>query len=103
VDDRPAPRRARLASSPSQSDTLTSVKWNPSAGRIAGGVTVLSGTITVSVALAAAFATFVLAGTTFTIVSGPAGGTTVNFTYNGTQSAEYIKSLFQIGAKLAFS
>jgi hypothetical protein len=103
VDDRPAPRRPRLTSSSSQSDTLASVKWNPSAGRLSGGVTVLSGTITVSVALAAAFATFVLSGTTFTIVSGPAGGTTVSFTYNGTQSGEYIKSLFQIGARLVFA
>ncbi|WP_257169107.1 hypothetical protein [Bradyrhizobium sp. SRS-191] len=91
---------AYLSDSNGQVDYLKSVSWNSSAFTDAE-FTYLSGTITVTTALTAAFAFFVLANTTFTINS-IVGGTTVNFTYSGSQNAQVIKDMFIAGAQLFF-
>jgi hypothetical protein len=53
--------------------------------------------------LIAAFAVFVLSGVTFVISRAPVGGTTVMFSYSGSESAKAIKDLFVAGAELFFS
>lgn len=59
--------------------------------------------MTVGTAVSAVFAVFLLGGITFTITSAPTGGTTVNFTYSGTQSASTIRALFQVGTPITMS
>jgi hypothetical protein len=64
----------------------------------------LNGTLAVTIAATALFATFVLSGITFSLVNpGGAGTTSFNFTYTGTQSAAYIQGLFATGANITFS
>ena len=99
-----------------QKDTVKSVSWQShqvqtnTVWEADGGLPetqiniVLVGRMTVAIAATALFATFVLSGITFTLNNpGGAGTTTYNFTYNGTQSAAYIQSLFATGANITFS
>ncbi len=93
-----------------QKDTVNSVHWDSSsvtalaAEEDAAGYetnTYLTGTITVAVALTAGFAYFVLSGTQFSVTS-VSGGTTVNFSYNGSESATNIQNLLVAGAEIIF-
>lgn len=99
-----------------QKDTVKAVSWQShqvqtnTSWDVDGGLPetqiniVLNGRLTVAIAATALFATFVLSGITFTLVNpGGAGSTSFNFTYNGTQSAAYIHSLFTTGANITFS
>ncbi len=79
-------------------DKVIHVRWNKKG---AENDTFLSGTITVQTAVAVGFAVFVLSGVYFSVQK-ITGGTTVDFTYNGTQSAEFIKSLLVAGAEVIF-
>lgn len=85
---------------PMMQNMVTSVRWN--AGEPANeGMTVLTGTLTVAVALSAPFHRFILAGIVFNIAGSAVGGTVVPFSYNGTQSAAAIRNLVVAGAKIA--
>lgn len=98
---------AYLSDGSLQQDNVTSVRWDSQldaqdaldADEV--NLTILSGTITVGVALTAAFGYFLLSGTSFTVNS-IVGGTTVNFTYNGTLSAQAVKDLLVAGAQVVF-
>ncbi|MBC9034706.1 hypothetical protein IAG41_20140 [Sphingomonas sp. JC676] len=98
---------AYLADGTVQKETVKSVHWNGSAQAEAveegegAPMTFLTGSITVGVALTATFAFFALSGVYFTVTS-VTGGTTVNFTYNGTQSAQAIHDLLVTGAQVIF-
>ena len=84
-----------------QQDTITSVTWN--SGEVICsdvGLITLSGSLTVTVALAAAFTYFVLSGVNFNIVGSSQGETSFNFTYDGALSAQYVKDLFVTGANI---
>jgi hypothetical protein len=83
-----------------QVDYLKSVTWTSNVSADTE-FTFLTGSITVSAALTAAFAFFVLSNTQFTVNS-IVGGTTVNFTYSGAQNIQVIKDMFVVGAKLVF-
>lgn len=92
-----------LSSTSSQTDYVKKVSWKASTSYYSDAdteLTFLAGTITVTTALAAAFSVFVLSGVSFNIQGGTAGLTTFNFTYNGTLSAEAVKSLFVAGAQI---
>lgn len=86
-----------------QQDMVAGVTWNSGLTATEATQTVLKGKLTVSVALAAAFTVFVLAGITFTITNAVTGSTQFEFTYNGTESVEHIKALFELGARIALS
>lgn len=92
---------AYLDSGKAQTDTLDSVHWDATAAAD-GGDTYLSGTVTVTTALTAAFGFFVLSGVQFRIERPESGVTSFRFSYSGTKSADAIKSLFKAGAKLVF-
>jgi len=86
-----------------QEDTVVSVRWksSPAMGdEAAPALTFLAGTLTVTTALIAAFTYFVLSGVEFQIASAPVGGTTIDFTYSGNQSAAAIQALFTAGAQV---
>jgi hypothetical protein len=92
---------AYLSKGKNQTDALVNVHWNSSASAIGENEIVLTGTLTVTAALTAAYTYFVLSGVTFDVKSG-SSGTTVNFSYSGAQSADKIKALFKAGAQLIF-
>ena len=92
---------AYLSKGKSQTDALVAVHWNSSTFAVEGNEVVIAGTLTVATALTAAFTYFILSGIKFDIKSQPSG-TTVNFSYNGGKSAQYIQSLFTAGASLIF-
>ena len=85
-----------------QEEELVSVIWDEQDLDGSHADTFLSGTLTVSSALVAGFAFFILGGINFHINSAPVGGTTVSFTYSGSESAETIKKLFVAGAEIWF-
>lgn len=83
----------------SQTDKVVAVTWSISvtwrkAAEPEAELTLLNGTLTVATALTAAFAYFVLSGVKFHINRAPVGGTTIDFTYSGDQSAAAIQALF---------
>jgi hypothetical protein len=84
-----------------QTDVVQSVHWNQMAAAPEGLFTYLSGTLTVSTALGAAFTFFVLSGVQFSIVNSQPGQTTFAFRYSGTRSARAVMGLFRAGAQLA--
>jgi hypothetical protein len=86
-----------------QTDVLASVTWDNISVDGSEGGTHLTGTLTVTTALTAAFAVFILAGVTFNVTSSTRGSTRVRFSYSGTRSAQAIKDLFVAGASLFFS
>ncbi|HEY3568614.1 MAG TPA: hypothetical protein VGP73_11835 [Thermoanaerobaculia bacterium] len=95
--------RYLLSGSKEQEDTVVSVEWKDSSAlgdEAAAALTFLVGTLTVGTALSAAFTYFVLSGVRFQITRAPVGGTTVDFTYSGTQSANAIKDLLTAGAQI---
>lgn len=83
-------------------DTLKAVRWNPSSSDAKDNLTYLTGTITVTTALTASFAYFVLSGISFSIDKTLNGGTTFHFSYSGPKGADAIKALFTAGAQLLF-
>jgi hypothetical protein len=88
-----------------QKVTVKTVKWADRSDMrgdevAAPTLTFLTGALTVTTALAAAFTYFVLSGVEFNITSGPAGGTTIDFTYSGEQSAAAIQNLLKAGADI---
>jgi hypothetical protein len=83
-------------------DTLKSVTWDNLLEDGSLGNPVVSGTVTVTTALGAAFTYFVLSGVQFSIDKPAAGATTFHFSYSGTKSSSAVKSLFTAGAKLLF-
>jgi hypothetical protein len=97
---------AYLADASVQQDIVKSVSW-PKQLASQGvttedeAMTILTGQITVATALTASFAYFIISGVNFTINSTPTG-TTVNFTYSGSLSAQAIKDLVVAGAKAVF-
>ena len=97
---------AYLESDKVQKDEVTSVSWPKQEvlkAAVEGGETdtYLTGTITVASALAASFAYFIISGVQFTITR-IAGGTTVEFSYSGQQSATAIKELVAAGVNALF-
>jgi hypothetical protein len=96
---------AYLADGSVQSDNVTAVHWTSNRLAAIGEQsefaenTYLTGSITVGVALTAAFTYFVLSGVNFTVNSS-AGQTTVDFVYNGTLSAQHIQSLLVAGVNV---
>lgn len=88
------------ASGSSQQDQIEKVVWHRSYSELDTGNIVLSGTLTVATALAAAFTYFVLIGVTFSINGSTAGATTFNFTYSGTLSAQAVQALFAPGSNI---
>jgi hypothetical protein len=94
---------AQLDSGSVTADTLVSVHWDRSLeGVDPADITFLTGTITVAVALGAAFSFFILSGLRFDIKGSTRGATTVQFSYSGPQSAPAVKNLFVAGAHLVF-
>jgi hypothetical protein len=91
--------KARLAGR--QTDTLQGVYWL-SGPDPDSDYTYLTGQITVSQAVTAAFAFFVLSGVTFAIDENARGQRTFKFSYSGPEAAKKIKSLFKAGATLLF-
>jgi hypothetical protein len=83
-----------------QDDTVVKVVWHSQVRTAEVGEVVLAGTLTVGTALTAAFTAFVLSGIRFSIKRAPVGGTTIEFSYSGSRSADFVKSLFQAGAQL---
>lgn len=86
-----------------QEDRVVYVKWKDSAAtgdEAAAALTFLSGTLTVTTALVAAFTIFVLSGVEFQITGDPTGARTFDFTYSGNQSASAIQALFTAGAQI---
>jgi hypothetical protein len=78
-----------------QQDTIDTVKWT--SGEVIESETgniKLTGTLTVKVALAAAFTYFLLSGVKFNIFGSSQGVTSFNFTYDGSLSANHVKDLF---------
>jgi len=102
------PANVEAKPSASQTDKITTVTWAkyslaPESDMSATAITLI-GTITVAIAATALFATFVLSGITFSLVSpGGAGATSFNFTYTGTKSAAYIQGLLVAGANITFN
>lgn len=92
---------AYLSKGKNQTDALVNVHWNSNVSAIGENEILLTGTLTVTAALTAAYTYFVLSGVTFDVKSG-SSGTTVNFSYSGAQSADKIKALFKAGAQLIF-
>ncbi|WP_294334460.1 hypothetical protein [uncultured Sphingomonas sp.] len=95
-----------------QQDTVKSVYWKNTTEALDAETeeegeaalltnTFLTGTVTVTAALTAAFTYFVLSGVQFTVIGNPQG-TTVNFTYNGTMSAQAVQNLLVAGAQIVF-
>jgi hypothetical protein len=92
---------AYLSEGDIQTDTVVAVHWNSSTGERNG--VVISGTLTVATALTAAFTYFILSGTKIKFeTTSESGATTLNFRYDGSQSAKYIQSIMTAGAKLIF-
>jgi hypothetical protein len=85
-----------------ESTTIVAVRWDAKDARMLAGDGVLTGTLTVATALAAAFAYFILAGTKFSVTSDTTGTTTFDFSYNGPGAADHIMGLFTHGAPLSF-
>jgi len=96
-----------------QQDTVKSVYWKNTTAALDAAIeeeqdaalltnTFLTGTITVTAALTAAFTYFVLSGVQFTVTGTSGQGTSVNFSYNGTQSAQAIQNLLVAGAQIVF-
>lgn len=85
-----------------QADTLSTVAWDSADIFTANGNTILSGKLTVTTALRAAFTYFILSGVRFQVDRSEAGGTKVHFSYSGTRSAQSIQDLFKAGAQLLF-
>lgn len=83
-----------------QMDVVQNVRWNQFTAAPEGSFTYLSGTLTVSAALAAPFTYFVLSGVQFSIANSQPGQTSFAFRYSGTRSARAVMSLFQTGAQL---
>ena len=88
---------AYLDSGKVQRDEVTAVSWPKEEvlkAAVEGGETdtYLTGSITVATALTASFAYFIISGIQFTITR-TAGANTVEFSYNGQQSAQAIKDL----------
>lgn len=95
-----------LSDSKMQQDTVKSVRWNSKlAADLSddGGdaLTFLTGTITVTTALVAGFAYFVLSGVQFSVTGVPSA-TVVNFSYNGTLSSQAVHDLLVAGAQIVF-
>lgn len=91
---------AYLDNSTVGTDTLQAVNWDRAAEDLGGGNTYLSGTVTVTTALAAAFTYFVISGVRFTIDKPAGGATSFRFSYSGSKSADAVKSLFVAGATM---
>lgn len=85
-----------------QADTLSTVAWDSADIFTADGNTYLSGSLTVTTALKAAFGYFILSGVRFQVDRSEAGGTTVHFSYSGTRSAQAVQDLFRAGVQLLF-
>jgi hypothetical protein len=84
-----------------QEDIISSVQWI--SGEVIESETgniILSGKLTVTVALAAAFTYFLLSGVRFNIFGSSQGVTNFNFTYDGSLSAQHVKDLFKTGANI---
>jgi hypothetical protein len=83
-------------------DTVKSVAWDRAAAEdgLDEDFDILTGTLTVTTALTAAFTYFVLSGVQFTIDRPAAGATSFRFTYSGTLSANAVKDLFTAGAQI---
>ncbi|WP_238542194.1 hypothetical protein [Sphingomonas sp. PAMC 26621] len=97
---------AYLSDGTLQQDVVKSVFWPTQLDGVelvddGSGETILSGKMTVATALTAAFAFFVIASIKFTVNS-IVGGTTVNFTYDGPQTATTIKETVVAGATAVF-
>ncbi len=95
-----------LESGKVQRDEVTAVSWPKQEvlnAAVEGGETdtYLTGTITVATALTASFAYFIISGIQFTITR-TAGANTVEFSYNGQQSAQAIKELVVAGVNALF-
>lgn len=86
-----------------QEDTVTGVEWDTALTDELTGLTFLSGTLSVNVALSAAFAFFILGSTKFSITeSYKEGAKKVKFSYNGPKGVEAIKNLFVDKALVTF-
>jgi hypothetical protein len=87
-------------------ETVVSVTWDSDLESNLSGKPILSGTITVKVALAAAFTYFTisaLSGSTFQITSiSISDKTIVKFTYDGPAGADKVKQLLVAGATVLF-
>jgi hypothetical protein len=85
-----------------QVDVLDSVHWDTMLSATED-YTYLSGTISVTAALAAGFTYFLLSGVTFVLTNQTENGQTrFRFSYRGDWSSRAIKDLFQAGATLLF-
>jgi hypothetical protein len=84
-----------------QTDTVKSVSWNKMTDVPRDELTIVTGTLTVGVALSAAFTYFVLGGINFSITNAQPGGTTFSFRYSGRESAKVVMDLFKAGAQIA--
>ncbi|WP_293118949.1 hypothetical protein [Okeania sp. SIO1I7] len=95
------PYYSNLLPSSSQTDVIVDFDWlyDSYQDEQAPAGTFIQGTLTVTVALTAAFSVFLLSGVSFNM-SGQVGTTTFNFSYNGSASSEFIKSLFVRGAEI---
>lgn len=85
-----------------QVDILQSVHWESEPPGVQADFTFLTGTITVTQALTAAFTYFVLSGIVFTVNADARGQKTVRFSYSGDRGTNNIKSLFTAGVALVF-
>jgi len=79
---------------------VVSVSWSAE-GPTGQGITVLTGTLTVAVALPASFSAFILAGVSFTVSNSAVGGTGIWFSYSGSRSVMAIRDLVVPGAMIA--
>jgi len=82
-----------------QFDTIKAVSWHSHAFMFEEGDTYLSGTITVTQALTAAFTIFVIAGVTFSI-TGRIGNFDIDFDYSGPLTVKAIQDIVTAGAQL---
>ena len=87
-----------------QKDTILSVQWiSTEEGVGEEALTFLTGTLSVSTALASAFTAFVLSGVEFKVTNAKKGKTTFSFSYSGPKSAQAVKELFKAGASILLS
>jgi hypothetical protein len=77
-----------------QRAVIVNVSWGQPSGRT------IAGTLTVNVALVAAFSRFILGGISFSIANSRLGTTTFAFQYVGTLTFQAVQSLVKQGASL---
>ena len=92
-----------LAAGAPEVDQVVRVDFDGDEPKGADAVVGLTGTLTITSALAAGFAYFFLAGVRFRITSSTTNATMVDFSYDGGMSRQAIESLFQVGASVLFT